>query len=125
MTPSPLRIDATAKLRDAQRLMAEKKIRHLPVFRAGRVVGMITHQRISITCLEGGSGAGDRPVESAMASDVLKIPPTMALDAAVRSLSTTKHGCALVVDGDSLLGIFTAVDALRAPSRMAAAGARH
>ncbi len=42
MTPSPLTVDPTLTLEKAMALISEKRMRHLPVLDAGRLVGLIS-----------------------------------------------------------------------------------
>jgi CBS domain-containing protein len=42
MTTEPKRIEADTSVEDAMQMMTQKRVRHLPVFEGGRLVGMVS-----------------------------------------------------------------------------------
>jgi acetoin utilization protein AcuB len=53
-------------------------------------------------------------VEEAMTTDVYVVAPDTPLEEVAGAMADHKYGCAVVVDEDRVVGIFTTVDALRA-----------
>ena len=49
MTRHPIMVEPTMRVADAQKLMSENNIRHLPVIGDGkRLLGLVTRQRLAI-----------------------------------------------------------------------------
>lgn len=113
MTRSPITVDAGESLADAQRRMREHAVRHLPVLRDGRLVGVLSQRDVyQLWTLADAQLEVDR-VEEAMSARVFVVGPTAFVRDVARVMVETKYGCAVVVDGDRVMGIFTSHDALR------------
>jgi acetoin utilization protein AcuB len=52
-------------------------------------------------------------IEEAMAVDVYAVSPDTSLLDVVAAMADHEYGCAVVIDGPHVTGIFTTVDALR------------
>ena len=113
MTPAPHTIGVDQSLVHAREVMRENHVRHLPVLRAGRLVGIVTERDVDL--VEALELLDERQVlvEEAMTSDVYAVRPEQALDAVVDHMAKHKLGSAVVAEGDRVLGVFTSVDALR------------
>lgn len=114
MTKSPVVVDRATSMAQALRIMDEQGFRHLPVIAEGRLVGVVSERELKI--VEGMQG-----IDSAMCivGDFILGPPyTVTPDAPLcevaRSMADHKHGSAMVVDGDVVVGVFTTTDALKA-----------
>ena len=113
MTPSPHTIGSDQPLSVAHRLMREHQLRHLPVLRAGKLVGVLSQRDLFfVESLTGVDVEIDR-VADAMTQDVYTAHPDDALRDIARIMATRKYGCAVVMRQGQLLGIFTVTDALR------------
>ena len=114
MTPFPYSIDIDAWIRDAQTMMAEHDIRHLPVKDNGRIVSVISDRDIRLRTQPG----FERAAESLRVRDVC-VPETYIVELTERLDSVLLHmarhhiGSALVVKNGKLAGIFTTTDACR------------
>lgn len=114
MTKSPVVVDRATSMAQALRIMDEQGFRHLPVIAEGRLVGVVSERELKI--VEGMQG-----IDSAMCivGDFILGPPyTVTPDAPLREVARAmadhKHGSAMVVDGDVVVGVFTTTDALKA-----------
>ena len=115
MTPFPYSVGLDASFEEASELMGHHDVRHLPVTREHRVIGVIT----------------DRDMTSAMHvraqsndSDELRVsdlymtdPYIVSMDEPIENVLLTmaeRHiGSAIVTKAGKLVGIFTSVDACR------------
>lgn len=123
MTTELVTLTEDETLADAQRCMARGRIRHLPVTRDGRLVGLITHRDLLAASFsifaEVESNEQRRifttvPVVEAMHRDVVTVKPDLGVSQAARILLENKYGCLPVVDEENrLLGIVTEADFLR------------
>jgi acetoin utilization protein AcuB len=110
-------------LAEVQRLMREKRIRHLPVVAGKKVVGIVTDRDIRdaapspATTLSRGEIAyqmDNTAVKTCMTKEVVTISPQMDLVKAARLLLEHKFGCLPVVEHGTLVGVVTEIDFLRA-----------
>ncbi len=115
MTPAPLTIGAEQMLTVANELMRKRRIRHLPVLRAGRVVGILSQRDVALICGLPSVDPAEVPVEDAMTETVYTVRPETPLDEVAATMAANKYGAALVVgERDRIVGVFTTVDALHA-----------
>ena len=123
MTTDVVTLTEDETLAHAQRCMARGRIRHLPVVRDGRLVGLVTHRDLlaaSFSIFAEVEASEQRrvfttvPVVEAMHRDVVTVSPSLAVSKAARILLENKYGCLPVVSEQSdLLGIVTEADFLR------------
>jgi CBS domain-containing protein len=98
----------------AAQIMLWTGARHLPVVRAGLVVGVLSERDVFRHQGQAGARAGARdPVETAMRSPPVTISPDEPLATAVALMHEKKLGCLPVVAGGALVGIITTTDLLR------------
>ncbi len=122
MTRDPLTVACSTSLAEALELMESGALRHLPVLEHGRPIGVITERdllrilgrkRVSPEVMTVGEAMTPEPYVVAPWTPVAEVATTMAAQ---------RHGSALVMIEDRLVGIFTAVDGLRALARLAGRG---
>jgi len=110
-------------LAHAKRCMDLGRVRHLPVLRDLKLVGLVTHRDLlaaSFSIFAEVEPAEQRcvfvtvPVVEAMHRDVVTVSPSLAVSKAARILLENKYGCLPVVDDEQRLqGIVTEADFLR------------
>jgi acetoin utilization protein AcuB len=124
MTSCPVTIEIDAPLADARARMAELAIRHLPVVRDGRLVGILSDRDIHLaeSLVADRSHGEPLGVEDAMTEMVFTCGPEAHLHAVAAEMASEKLGSAVVVSPEHpsrVLGLFTTVDALRALAQFA------
>ncbi len=112
MTPMPHTINSTLPIQTAQQMMREHRVRHLPVQRAGHLVGILTDRDVKLATSF--THSGEIVVDDVMTPDPYKVRPQAALDEVVFEMAEHKFGCAVVEqENGKVVGIFTATDGLR------------
>jgi acetoin utilization protein AcuB len=115
MSRAPHTIGVEQSLGAARQLMSENRIRHLPVLHRGELVGMLSNREVA--SFEVLPGSSRLTVEEVMVPEVYVTVDDAPLAVVADEMARLYVGCAIVVAGDSsakVLGVFTAVDALRA-----------
>lgn len=114
-TPNPVTAGEQLGVDELRRLMEEHGVRHLPIVRDGRIVGLVSDRDVRVAL---GLGAGHRTQVRAadlMATDLLTVNAAQPLDEVAFAMSDKKLGSAIVNDQQGeFLGIFTVTDALNA-----------
>ncbi len=115
-------ISESDTLSTVEDIMTLGHVRHMPVVKAGQLVGVVSERdllRASLSNLTGfGSDERRAFLHVVEIARVMSTPPvTIGLEAAVedaaRAMAERKIGCLPVVDGDELVGIVTETDVLR------------
>jgi acetoin utilization protein AcuB len=112
MTRNPLTIADDELLAVAHRIMREQRIRHLPVLRAGQLVGVISLRDLYFLETLRGVDPQNATVAEAMSTDIFAVPPATPLDEVIREMAENKYGSVVVVDAGRVVGVFTTIDAL-------------
>ena len=116
MTRELITLKETQNLALADELLRLNRIRHLPVVRQSKLVGLITHRDLlkatGLKCPD----PVKQPlwVSDIMTREVLTVGPDTPLRQAVTMMLSNKFGCLPVVGEEgSLLGILTEADLVR------------
>jgi len=96
MTPFPYFVEEADPVEDVSRLMAEHAIRHVPVLREGRVVGIVSARAPHV-----------------VVHDPYVVEITTPLDEVVATMSQRRIGSAVVVKKGKLAGILSVTDVCR------------
>lgn len=114
MTRSPHSVGAEQTVGFARQLMRAHRIRHLPVLRAGALVGILSDRDVYwIETLKDAEGDKLR-VEEAMTAAPYAVAPDASLEQVAREMAEHKYGSAVVMEHDKVIGVFTTTDALAA-----------
>jgi acetoin utilization protein AcuB len=121
MTRHPVMVEPTMSVVEAQRIMAETNVRHLPVIESGkRLAGLVTRERMRIPPTELASlnvweitrFLSNLSVEDVMVKrkNVITIEPDATLEEAAEKMIGEKIGCLPVMEEGVVVGIITEID---------------
>lgn len=107
-------IAADQTLAQAHALTRAHDIRHLPVMRAGELVGMLTQRDLLLIETLKDVDPDEVTVEEAMSPVVYAVSPDAPLEQVIREMADQKYGSTVVVHNGAVVGIVTTVDVCRA-----------
>lgn len=114
-TPLPVTAVEGSTVVELEQLMKQNGIRHLPILRSGKVVGMVTDRDLRVARSLNPDQKGQVRAEDIMARDPVTVSAGASLEEAAFEMSEKKIGSVIVNDeNDQMLGIFTVTDALNA-----------
>ncbi|HEX2678074.1 MAG TPA: CBS domain-containing protein, partial [Polyangiales bacterium] len=102
----------------AHSLMRKHGIRHLPVLHGGALIGLLSDRDLSLIEALKDVDPAKVSVEEAMSSEVYSVSPDAPLDEVVNTMAEQKFGCAVIMQNNHVVGIFTTVDVCRAFSTL-------
>lgn len=112
MTRLPHTIGQDQSLAVAHGLMRTYDLRHLPVLKDGRLVGIVSQRDLYLIESLEGVDMAQVPVGDAMITEIYTVGPRTSVRKIAAEMATHRYGCAVVMDGDAIIGIFTTTDAL-------------
>ena len=110
MSRALVTIDPTTSCDEARGLMDVRRIRHLPVVAEGRLVGMVSDRDVR-SAASLGQGTIARQI---MTPNPVTVTPETRVEHAARLMLAARFGSLPVMDGETLAGIVTYTDLLRA-----------
>jgi acetoin utilization protein AcuB len=113
MTPCPITIGVEQPLRRAHELMRQHDVRHLPVLRAGQVVGMLSMRDLHFIETLRDVDPDVVRVEEAMTAEPYAVGKGTRLAKVAASMAARRLGSAVIVEKGKVVGVFTTTDALR------------
>lgn len=114
--PHTIGFDQTMEL--AHKVMREHKIRHLPVLRAEKLVGVVSIGDLLLVESLHDVDPKKVTVEEAMTLDPYTVDPETPVDAVVSEMARHKYGSVIIVDNHHVVGVFTTNDACQAFAEM-------
>lgn len=114
MTRQVLAVSPSTTLREAKSHMLERGIRHLPVLDGDQLAGLLSDRDIKLALQIYREDADDLTVFDVANPVVYAVAPSTPLKDVAAAMAAEKYGCAVVVEDDRVVGIFTTVDACRA-----------
>lgn len=128
MTTALFTLSPDNTLKDARALMAEARIRHIPIIdEHGYLCGLVTHRDVlnaSVSRLADADGSEQEaidvaiPLHAIMHTDIVTVPNATLLRDAAEILLEHKIGCLPVMQSDKLVGILTEADFLKMTIRL-------
>ncbi len=129
MTRHPIMVPPTTLATEAEAMMAENNVRHMPVVGDGKkLLGLITRERLalkpdalaSLDVWEITRYMADLKIKQLMlkADDVYTIEPDKTVERAARTLAEHKIGALPVIEENVVVGIITEIDLLRSFQEM-------
>ncbi len=121
MTEQVHALDIESNLYDVQELMETKKVRHLPVLKHGKLVGIISKtdiKRLSFNQAVG-SGEGDSAIfdmltlDQVMNHDVQSVESIETIERVARKFARSEYHALPVVSDGNLVGIVTTTDMIK------------
>ena len=116
MTPFPFYAEPDDSLRRARELMVEHEVRHLPVLRNHKLVGILTDRDMK-RALDPEVGLPSKDelfVRDVYLPEPYVVDGATPLDGVLEHMAAHHIGSALVTKHGRMVGIFTAMDACRA-----------
>ncbi len=113
MSTSPHTIGAEQTIAMASKVMAEHRIRHLPVLHGGRVVGMLSQRDVNVIETLKDVDPNVVTVEDAMSGSPYITDAETPLTVVAAEMAEHKYGSAIVMQANHVVGVFTTVDACR------------
>ncbi len=115
MTAAPAVVDENLSLADAQDRMYANNIRHLCVMRDNRVlVGVVSQRDLAVAMAVGNGSPKKLTVAAAMSPEPYTVTADTPLLEVAETMEANRYGCAVVMNGYKIEGVFTTTDALRA-----------
>ena len=117
MTRNLVTLTETQNLALAEELLRLHRIRHLPVVRNGKLIGLVTHRDLLRAAAQrGGADPAKQPLwaSDVMVRDVKTVQADTSTREAVKLMLDNKYGCLPVVGAnEELIGILTEADMVR------------
>ena len=113
MTPMPHTVGSEQTITFAQQLMDKHGIRHLPVLHGGELYGVVSDRDLGMIAGLNEVNPDQTTVEEAMTQDAYTVSKDTPLLDVLQEMLEHKYGSAIVVEGVSIIGIFTTHDALK------------
>jgi acetoin utilization protein AcuB len=122
MVPHPVTIGPKATVAEADTLLEEHHIRHIPVLDGDRLVGMITDRDVRLASMPRARKGPNHPdallqlirVEQLMTRDLVTVTPVTPIGEAARLMLEQRLGALPVLESERLVGIISQGDLLKA-----------
>lgn len=96
----------------AHGVMRAHGLRHLPVLESGKLVGLVSERDLYFLETVAGVDPEAEHVEQGMTQDVYCVSPEARIEHVAAEMAKHRYGCAVVVEGSKVVGMFTTTDAL-------------
>jgi CBS domain-containing protein len=118
MTPVAYSVGDDQTLAEASLRMQDLDVRHLPVMRGSRLVGILSERDIAMLKARTTAHLDELRVVDAMTRDPYHVPSSTPLHEVALAMGTHRYGATLVVDDGEVRGIFSTTDGMLALARL-------
>ncbi len=105
-------------LAEASLRMRDLAVRHLPVMRGSRLVGIVSERDIAVLKARSTAFLDELKVADAMTRDPYHVPSTTPLSEVARTMGKHRYGAVVIVDDDEVTGIFSTTDGMLALAQL-------
>ncbi len=119
MTRVAFSIGDDQTLAEAALRMEELDVRHLPVLRGTRLVGIVSQRDLALLKATSQAHMSELSVCDAMTAEPYTVAPSAPLSVVAGVMGRERYGAAIVVEGGDVVGIFTSTDGMRALAQLA------
>lgn len=120
MTPVAYSVGDDQTLAEASLRMRDLDVRHLPVMRGSRLVGIVSERDIAVLKARSTAYLDELRVSDAMTRDPYHVPSSTPLSEVARTMGTHRYGAVVIVDDGEVRGIFSTTDGMLALARLSA-----
>lgn len=113
MTEQPITIGRQQTLEVAHKMMRENACRHLPVLEHGELVGILSQRDLYFLETLGRADLEKDRIDDAMTQECYAVAPDTPVERVAGEMAEHRYGCAVVMERDRVIGIFTTTDALK------------
>jgi acetoin utilization protein AcuB len=114
-TPDPITATETTSIESLIHMMKDNGVRHLPIVRGSKVVGIVSDRDVRLASGLGSREKTEIQAHDIMVSDPVTVNANASLDDVAFEMSQKKIGSVIVNDdNENFVGIFTVTDALNA-----------
>lgn len=113
MTKDPISVPCHISVEEANKMMEERKFRHLPVMQGPKLVGILSERDIAIIQAIQTTDPAKITVTEAMTPQPYVCKPDDTLLSVAMDMIDRNIGAAIVQEDGEVVGIYTTVDALR------------
>lgn len=108
-----LTVECDTPVREAVRLLAERRIGAVPVLKDGKVVGIMSERDVIYCLRSDGAAMLDWPVERIMTAPAITADPAKEIMSALAQMTQRRIRHLPVVDGDRIIGIVSIGDLVK------------
>lgn len=116
MTPYPSIASEKMSVMEASEFMIKNNIRHLPVVKLGKVIGIVSERDLKQAEIL--SDAMQVFVSDIMTPNPYCVKVGTPLSEVAHQMAKHKYGCTVVLNGTTVVGIFTSTDGMRVLSEL-------
>jgi acetoin utilization protein AcuB len=113
MTKTAYQVGHDQSVVDAHLRMQELGVRHLPVMKGSRLVGIVSQRDLATLVAISEEHPSTLQVGHAMTQSPYVARSSTPISEVARAMAEHKYGAVVVVDDDEVKGIFTTTDAMR------------
>jgi acetoin utilization protein AcuB len=113
MSPAPHPVGVEQTLDVAAGFMRKHGVKHLPVLHGGEIVGALSARDLAMPEAADDTPLSGLKVEDVMTDEPYVVTPDTPLHEVLAGMVERQVGSVMVAEGEKLVGIFTATDAVR------------